>query len=111
MSEQISVDQVIDKLPSRFCPDQAKDLSCTFQFIIDDENAFYIAIHEQQCQVVRQRNADPDITLYVGSEAFIRVVTGEQDGMSAFLKGQLRAEGNIMLATRLGKLFSRQRQR
>jgi len=111
MNEQLSVDQVIDKLPSRFCPDQAKDLTSTFQFIIDDESAFYIAIQNQQCQVVRQRHADPDITLYVGSEAFIRVVTGEQDGMSAFMKGQLRAEGNIMLATRLGKLFSRQRQR
>ncbi|UTW13658.1 SCP2 sterol-binding domain-containing protein [Marinobacterium rhizophilum] len=111
MNEQISVDQVIEKLPSRFCPEQAKDLSCIYQFIIDDETGFYIAIRDQQCQVVRQRHDDPDITLHVGSDAFIRVVTGEQDGMSAFLKGQLRAEGNIMLATRLGKLFSRQRQR
>jgi putative sterol carrier protein len=37
----------------------------------------------------------------------IRLIEGEQDGMSAYLKGQLRAEGDVMLATRLGKLFSR----
>jgi putative sterol carrier protein len=37
----------------------------------------------------------------------IRIISGEQDGMGAYMKGQLRAEGNVMLATRLGKLFSR----
>ena len=110
MNEQISIDQVIEKLPSRFCPDQAKDLTSTFQFIIDDQHAFFIDIRNQQCQVIRQRHADPDITLFVSSDTFIRVVTGQQDGMSAFLKGQLRAEGNVMLATRLGKLFRRERQ-
>jgi putative sterol carrier protein len=110
MSQQISVNQVIDKLPSRFCKEQAKDLTSIFQFIIDDQDAFYIDIRNQQCQVIRERHQDPDITLFVGGETFIRVVTGQQDGMSAFLKGQLRAEGNLMLATRLGKLFSRERQ-
>ena len=38
---------------------------------------------------------------------FIGVVTGEIDGMSAFMKGQLRAEGDVMLATKLGKLFKK----
>ncbi len=110
MSEHISVDQVISKLPSRFCPEQASDLASVFQFIIDDDNTFYIDIRNRQCQVVRERHKDPDITLFVSSETFIKVVSGQQDGMSAFLKGQLRAEGNLMLATRLGKLFSRERQ-
>jgi putative sterol carrier protein len=36
---------------------------------------------------------------------FIGVIQGEIDGMSAFMKGLLRAEGDVMLATKLGKLF------
>lgn len=110
-SEQPSVDRVIEKLPSRFRADQAKDVTSVYQFILDDSDAFYIDIRDQQCRVVRERHTDPDITLILDSITFIRVVTGEQDGMGAFLKGQLRAEGNVMLATRLGKLFSRDRQR
>ncbi|MFC6672419.1 SCP2 sterol-binding domain-containing protein [Marinobacterium aestuariivivens] len=107
MSEQLSVDRVLEKLPSRFCADQARGLSSIFQFILDDEDVFYIDIREQRCVVLRERHPDPDITLLLDSTTFIRVVTGEQDGMSAFLKGQLRAEGNVMLATKLGKLFRR----
>lgn len=109
-SEQLSVDCVIEKLPSRFRADQAQGVTCVYQFILDEHSAFYIDIRDQQCQVFRERHADPHITLILDSATFIRVVTGEQDGMSAFLKGQLRAEGNVMLATRLGKLFSRERQ-
>lgn len=110
MNEQLSVDRVIDKLSSRFRADQADGIDNVFQFVIDESELFYIEIRDQQCRVVRERHQDPDITLILAGETFIRVVTGEQDGMSAFMKGQLRAEGNVMLATRLGKLFSRKRQ-
>jgi putative sterol carrier protein len=34
------------------------------------------------------------------------IVSGETDGMQAFMDGQLRAEGDMMLATKLGELFS-----
>ncbi len=104
-SEQPSVERVIEKLPSRFRADQAKDVTCVYQFILDEHDVFYIDIRNQECRVIRERHSDPDITLILNSVTFIRVVTGEQDGMGAFLKGHLRAEGNVMLATRLTKLF------
>ncbi len=33
------------------------------------------------------------------------IASGETDGMQAFMGGKLRAEGDMMLATRLGDLF------
>ncbi|KEA62021.1 SCP-2 sterol transfer family protein [Marinobacterium lacunae] len=106
MSTSITVEQIIDKLPSRFNPDQAGSLCATFQFRLSDAKPFYISIADQQCLGCPGEHQDPDITLHMDEATLIRVVTGEQDGMSAFMKGQLRAEGNVMLATRLGKLFS-----
>ena len=103
----ISVQQIITKLPKRFNPDQAQGLTATFQFQLSDAEPFYISIDKQQCNGVSGTHGDPDITLHLDEATLIRVVTGQQDGMSAYLKGQLRAEGNVMLATRLGKLFSR----
>ncbi len=103
----ISVQQIITKLPQRFNPDQARGLTATFQFQLSDAEPFYICIADQQCSGIAGRHEDPDITLHLDEATLIRVVSGEQDGMSAYMKGQLRAEGNVMLATRLGKLFSR----
>ena len=71
----------------------------------DDAEDFYLHIDNQQCDAVRGEHDDPDITLITNSETFIRIINGETDGMSAYLKGTLRAEGNIMLATKLSKLF------
>ena len=35
----------------------------------------------------------------------VGVMSGEMDGMQAFMMGKLRAEGNMMLATKLNVLF------
>jgi len=106
----VTVDRVIDKLPSRFVATNAEDFEAVFQFVIEDDNDFYIAIQNQTCSVERGEHPDPNITLIMDAETVVDVVTGETDGMSAFLKGRLRAEGNVMLATKLSKLFSKEKQ-
>ena len=107
MSSNITVSRVIEKLPSRFQAATAGSLNAIFQFLLEDDDDFYISIKEQTCTTQPGEHQDPSITLLMDADTFIRVVTGEQDGMSAFLKGQLRAEGNVMLATKLGKLFKK----
>ncbi|WP_432695391.1 SCP2 sterol-binding domain-containing protein [Marinobacterium sp. YM272] len=106
MSAPITVEQIIRKLPSRFNPEQAGSLEAVFQFQLSDAQPFFITIANGACDGQAGEHDDPNITLHLDEATLIRVVTGEQDGMSAFMKGQLRAEGNVMLATRLGKLFS-----
>lgn len=110
MSKEISVDKVIEKLPTRFVKENSADLAAIFQFELEDEQNFYIEIQAQTCQVLKGDHDDPNVTLIMAAETMIEVINGEKDGMSAFLSGQLRAEGNIMLATKLGKLFSREKQ-
>lgn len=106
----ITVERVIEKLPSRFVAANAEDFSAVFQFLIEDGSDFYIQIKDSTCNVDHGEHPDPNITLIMDSETVVDVVTGETDGMSAFLKGRLRAEGNVMLATKLGKLFSKEKQ-
>ena len=106
----VTVDRVVDKLPSRFVAANAEDFEAVFQFVIEDDNDFYISILNQTCSVERGEHPDPNITLIMDAETVVDVVTGETDGMSAFLKGRLRAEGNVMLATKLSKLFSKEKQ-
>ena len=41
----------------------------------------------------------------MNSETLAGIVSGDTDGMMAFMSGQLRVEGDMMLATKLGELF------
>ncbi|WP_428033294.1 SCP2 sterol-binding domain-containing protein [Amphritea sp.] len=110
MSDAITVTRVIEKLSSRFLAENTKNISATFQFLLHDAEDFYFTIEDQQLTVAVGEHADPDITLITASDTFIKVVTGEKDGMSAYLTGKLRAEGNVMLATQLGKFFSKEKR-
>ncbi|MBR9867228.1 SCP2 sterol-binding domain-containing protein [uncultured Amphritea sp.] len=110
MSDAITVTRVIEKLSSRFIPENTTAVVATFQFLLSDADDFYFSIANQQLTVALGEHQDPDITLITNSDTFIRVVTGEKDGMSAYLTGKLRAEGNVMLATQLGKYFSKEKR-
>ena len=105
MSQDISVQRIFAKLAERFNAESASGLEAVFQFALEDADSFYIDVREQQFSADWGEHKDPDITLLLSEATLAEVVSGELDGMSAFLKGQLRAEGNLMLATRLGKLF------
>lgn len=107
MSEQLTLQKIVEKLPTKFNPTQAVGLNTVYQFILNDADDFYLSITETACSSNYGVHNDPEITLIMNEATLIRVISGEQDGMSAFMKGQLRAEGNVMLATRLGKLFKR----
>ncbi|MEH6443401.1 MAG: SCP2 sterol-binding domain-containing protein [Oceanospirillaceae bacterium] len=104
---KITTGQIIAKLPSRFQSDQAKDMQAVFQFKLSNQLSFYIEINDQKCTIVMQEHEDPNITLIMDEDTFVALMLGEIDGMSAFMKGSLKAQGNVILATSLGKLFKK----
>jgi putative sterol carrier protein len=107
MSQPLTLDRIVRKLPQKFNPEQAADLNAIFQFRITDAAPFFITIDAGECASEYGVHDDPNLVLHLNEATLIRIISGEQDGMSAFMKGELRAEGNVMLATRLGKVFSR----
>lgn len=102
----MSVAQVFEKLEKNFNADAASGLDLVFQFNIEDDKNYHLIIKDGTCQLVEGDHADPSVTLIMNSETLQGVVSGETDGMQAFMAGQLRAEGDMMLATKLGELFT-----
>lgn len=47
----------------------------------------------------------PSVTLTMSGETWIGMVNKEVNGMQAFMSGQLKASGNIMLAQRIEQIF------
>ena len=102
-----SVAEVMNKLVSKFQPDSAGDLSAVFQINIEDDQPYYVSIAEGQCQVQQGEHPDPEVTLIMDSETFVDIIYGDLGGTFAFMSGRLRAEGDVLLATKLTSLFKR----
>ena len=101
----MAVAEIMAQLTQAFNADAADDLEATFQFMIEGDDDFYISIEDEACSAGVGEHDDPDITMIMDVDTLKEIVTGELDGMAAFMGGRLKAEGDVMLGTRLGQLF------
>ena len=100
-----SVADIIEQMKGKFNADAAAGMENVFQFSIEDGDDYYIAINNGEFEIGNGTHDDPSVTLILSTETLVGIMTGETDGMQAFMAGQLRAEGDMMLATKLGELF------
>ena len=101
----MSAADIIQSLTSKFNADAAEGLDLVFQFNIEDASNYYVAVKDGTCDVQAGDADEPNVTLIMDSETFKGIATGETDGMQAFMSGNLRAEGDMMLAMKLSELF------
>lgn len=101
----MSVAQIMTQMQAAFVAEEAEGLQATFQFCISDDEDFYITIDDAHCATSLGHHNDPEITMSMNTETLTEIVTGELDGMAAFMGGRLQAEGDVMLGTRLSQLF------
>ncbi len=100
-----TVAEIIESMKTRFNADAAAGLDEVFQFDIEDADTYHLVIKDGNFDIVAGAHDDPSVTLIMDSETMVGVMSGEMDGMQAFMMGKLRAEGNMMLATKLNVLF------
>lgn len=99
------VTPLLEEMKGRFNADEAADMDNTFQYDIEDEGSWLITIADGKCEVAEGGSDEADVTLAMSLETFQGVMSGDIDGMEAFMSGDLQASGDIMLAPRLTDLF------
>lgn len=100
-----SVENTFSKIKSQFNAEAAAGLDAVFQFDIDG-NGYHLTVENSECVAASGFHDDPSVTLLMDEHTFGDVVSGETNGMAAFMAGRLKTEGDMMLATRLSDLFS-----
>ncbi|MDZ7698680.1 MAG: SCP2 sterol-binding domain-containing protein [Deltaproteobacteria bacterium] len=101
------VKEVFNKMPEVFNPNAAQGVNAVFQFEItgDGGGSWNVAIKDGACEVNEGTHDSPSVTLTMSSETWLGMVNKEVNGMQAFMSGQLKATGDIMLAQRIEQLF------
>ncbi|MFO7986998.1 MAG: SCP2 sterol-binding domain-containing protein [Desulfatiglandaceae bacterium] len=101
------VKAVFDKMSEVFNPNAAQGLDAVFQFDItgDQGGNWMVIVKDGTCEVKEGTHESPAVTLTMSAETWLSMVNKEVNGMQAFMSGQLKAAGDIMLAQRIEQLF------
>lgn len=105
-----TLDRIFDGFEERFVPARAEDVDADVQFVVSDggdEHCYVVSIHDGACRAERGEAESPKTTLSAGLVPFVKLVTGNADGMKLFMTRKLKVSGDLMFAQRLLTFFDR----
>ncbi len=99
--------QIMARIPEAFQADQAVGLTAIYQWDLADEGGglWHVDVADGTCTVHEGQAENPNITISVSADNFVRLITGKLDGTMAFMTGKLKIKGDMGLAMRLQTLF------
>lgn len=102
------VSDVFSRMPDLFDPEQADGVKETYHFHITGEKDEHwsVAVSDNTCRVAPGRHENPTISITVSGDNWLDLVNGRTDGQTLLMNGQLKAEGNILAAALIKKLFA-----
>lgn len=103
----LTVEQLMEKMPGAFQPEKAQGVDAVIQFKFTGEEAgdWNATIRDGQVQVERGTHPAPKMTLTTDSADYVKIFTGELDGMQAFMQGKIKLAGDLNLAMKLMQMF------
>ncbi len=103
----LTVADLMSKMPGAFLPEKAPGLDAVIQFKFTGAEAgnWYAEIKNDKVNVVQGEHASPKMTLTADSSDYVKIFTGELDGMAAFMQGKLKLAGDLNLAMKLMQMF------
>jgi len=97
----------MEKMPGAFLPEKAQGLSAAIQFKFSGAEAgeWYAEIADGKCVTAQGVHPSPKMTLSADSSDYVKIFTGELDGMQAFMQGKIKLAGDLNLAMKLMQMF------
>ena len=103
----LTVAELMEKMPGAFIPEKAQgvDAVIQFKFTGDEAGEWNATIKDGKVDVARGEHPSPRMTLTADSSDYVKIFTGELDGMQAFMQGKIKLAGDLNLAMRLMQMF------
>lgn len=99
----MTLDEIFDRMPSALNAEAAAGVDATIQFNCSTPRT--VSIKDGVCTVAAGSADEYTVAVTMEDDDLAALLTGELDGMSAFMGGRVRADGDIMIATQLASLF------
>ena len=102
-----SVKEYFDTLNTRFVASASKGLNAVFQFELsgDGGGQYNISVNDGSMEVKEGTAATPSVTIKMSADDYLKLVNGQLNGTMAYMKGQMKVTGNLMLAQKMQAVF------
>ncbi|PZR68539.1 MAG: hypothetical protein DLM66_08650 [Candidatus Dormiibacter spiritus] len=109
MTEELTPQQVFDKLPEYFRAEKAGNANANVQFNLtgDQGGQWWVKIADQTATSHEGTVENPNLTLTADGHDYVKIATGTMDATSAFMSGKLKVKGDMGLAMKMASLFKR----
>jgi putative sterol carrier protein/thioredoxin reductase len=107
-NEETLLDGMFDGMQAAFDPSAAAGQSAVMQYVIDNpagEMNYQLNVADGNCELVKGPAENPRVTLAFNLPDFLRMMTGELDGIQAFTSGKLKITGDLMFSQVLSTWF------
>ena len=103
----LTVADLMSKMPGAFIPEKAAGLDAVIQFKFTgaEPGEWNAIIKDGKVDVQQGTHPAPKMTLTADSGDYVKIFTGELDGMKAFMEGKLKLAGDLNLAMKLMQMF------
>jgi putative sterol carrier protein len=102
-----TISEFIARMSAAFVPEKAAGIEAIIQLKLTgaQPGEWFITIKDNQCTFSQGMADAPRLTVSADSSDFIRIFSGQLDGMQAFMQGKIRIAGDMGLALKLLNLF------
>jgi putative sterol carrier protein len=107
----LTIAELMSKMPGAFLREKAAGIDAVihFKFMGQEAGEWNAVIKNGTCEVAQGiPRVKPTISLSADSADFIKVFTGELNGMAAYMQGKFKLVGDMGLAMKLPGMFKLQ---
>ena len=104
----MTIAEIMEKLPGTLIPEQAAGVDAVihFKFTGAEPGEWNAVIKDGKAEAARGLpHSKPTMTLTADSQDFVKILTGELDGMQAFMQGKIKLAGDLNLAMKMMQMF------
>jgi putative sterol carrier protein len=103
----LSIKELMDRLPSAFLPEKAGGIDAVVQFNISGSGGgdWIVTIRDKTCKVETGITANPRVKLEATDLDCLELFKGNLNPSRAFMQGRLRLRGDSFLAMKLVNFF------
>jgi putative sterol carrier protein len=107
MVDEITIEELMNRMPKAFLPDKAVDVEAVIQYHLTGEEAgdWVVKIGDGKCEVERGTTENATMTLRADSQDYKDIILGNLDPMTAFMQQKVKLTGNLNMALGLTKYF------
>lgn len=107
MADEITIEELMNRMPKAFLPDKAGDVEAVIQYHLTGEEAgdWVVIIGDGKCEVEKGTTDNATMTLKADSQDYKDIILGKLDPMTAFMQQKVKLTGNLNMALGLTKYF------